>query len=82
MQCRPGDSIDMLPDDVLLEIFDFFVEEEGRGPKVDFEEWHTLVHVCRRWRSVVFKSPHRLIVSVPDPWYISEWESESEKSVA
>ena len=22
------------------------------------------------------------LVSVPDPWYISEWESESEKSVA
>jgi hypothetical protein len=21
------------------------------------------------------------VVSVPDPWYISEWESESEKSV-
>ena len=25
---------------------------------------------------------HILLVSVPDPWYISEWESESEKSVA
>ena len=41
----------MLPDDVLLEIFDFIVEEEGRRGKVDFEEWHTLVHVCWRWRS-------------------------------
>ena len=49
----------MLPDDVLLGIFDFFMEEEGRPPKVDFE-WHTLVHVCRRWRSVVFGSPRRL----------------------
>jgi hypothetical protein len=24
------------------------------------EEWHTLVHVCRRWRNVVFSSPRRL----------------------
>jgi hypothetical protein len=24
------------------------------------EEWITLVHVCRRWRSVVFQSPRRL----------------------
>ena len=50
----------MLPDDVLLEIFDFFVEEEGQGLEVDFEEWQTLVHVCRRWRSIVFGSPRRL----------------------
>ena len=59
-RCRPGDSIDMLPDDVLLEIFDFIVEEEGRRGKVDFEKWHTLVHVCQRWRSLVFGSPRRL----------------------
>ena len=60
MRCRQGDSIDMLPDDVLLQIFDFFVEER-RGPlKVVFEEWHTLVHVCRRWRSLAFGSPRRL----------------------
>jgi hypothetical protein len=55
MRCRPGDSIDMLPDDVLLEIFDFFVRESHR-----IEVWETLVHVCRRWRSVVFGSPRRL----------------------
>jgi F-box-like len=61
MRCRPGDSIDMLPDDVLLEIFDFLVEEGRRRlSKVDVEEWQTLVHVCRRWRSVVFGSPRRL----------------------
>ena len=46
-------SIDMVPDDVLLAIFDFSVR--GR-----MEEWQTLVHVCRRWRSVVFGSPRRL----------------------
>ena len=44
----------MLPDDVLLEIFDFSVREQR------IQEWITLAHVCRRWRSVVFQSPHRL----------------------
>ena len=24
------------------------------------DAWHTLVHVCKRWRSIVFASPHRL----------------------
>jgi F-box-like len=46
----------MLPDDVLLAIFGFFVEKE-RFPTA---EWQTLVHVCRCWRSLVFGSPRRL----------------------
>ena len=59
----------MLPDDVLLEIFDFYVDEdvdedteEDFGPfgESGIEEWITLAHVCRRWRSVVFQSPRRL----------------------
>jgi F-box-like len=56
--------IGKLPDDVLLEIF-VCVTCQARwtiteGPK-DFEDiWHTLVHVCKRWRSVVFSSPRRL----------------------
>ena len=55
----------MLSDDVLLDIFDFYVDEdldEHFGPceKQIIEEWITLAHVCRRWRSVVFQSPHRL----------------------
>jgi hypothetical protein len=45
----------MLPDDVLLEIFDFYVDEEQNET-----EWITLAHVCRSWRSVVFQSPRRL----------------------
>ena len=31
-----------------------------RGAKREIEAWQTLVHVCRRWRYVVFGSPHRL----------------------
>jgi hypothetical protein len=51
----------MLPDDVLLEIFDIYVNKNGRQYyKKEIEVWLTLVHVCRRWRSVVFGSPHRL----------------------
>jgi hypothetical protein len=53
----------MLPDDVLLEIFNFYVDEdldEAGYPKDETEEWQTLVHVCRRWRRVVFGSPRRL----------------------
>jgi hypothetical protein len=52
----------MLHDDVLLEIFDFYVDEEieDQEEKQSMEAWQTLVHVCRRWRSLVFASPRRL----------------------
>ena len=49
-----------LPDDILLKIFKFTI-----GEKIDFhyppsEQWHTLVHVCRRWRNLTFTSPRHL----------------------
>ena len=44
----------MLPDVALLGIFDFYQD------KAPIEAWHTLVHVCRTWRNVVFGSPRRL----------------------
>ena len=47
-------TIDILPDVALLEIFDFYVDEEK------IQAWHTLVHVCQKWRNVVFGSPRRL----------------------
>ena len=47
--------IDMLPEEVLLQIFGFYLCGVD-----DKEEWETLVHVCRRWRSVVFMAPLRL----------------------
>jgi hypothetical protein len=37
-----GEMIDILPDEVLLEIFDFYV---NRRPH--YEAWQSLVHVCR-----------------------------------
>ena len=58
-------SIDWLPDDVLLVIFDHFCaleyhREHRRGKKKEIEAWLPLVHVSRRWRTVVFGSPRRL----------------------
>ena len=50
--------IDRISDDVLLEIFD--VWRSSLSSLFPIEEWHTLVHVCRRWRQIVFESPHRL----------------------
>ena len=56
---------DMFPDDVLLDIFDFYADENADEDFGSFkiqgmEEWITLAHVCRRWRRVVFQSPRRL----------------------
>jgi hypothetical protein len=81
-------TIGTLPDDVLLEIFGFYVYEAPGGYK-----WHTLVHVSRRWRNVVFASPRRLrlrllckpnrsVKEMLDIWpelpiMISDWRSKS-----
>ena len=61
------ETINVLPDDVLLEIFDLYVAPPedysypvSEGPKVYEDAWHTLIHVCQRWRSVVFASSRRL----------------------
>ena len=55
-------SIDDLPDDVLLAIFHFYVDEasDRAYSKEWVEGWQPLVHVCRQWRSIVFGSPRRL----------------------
>jgi hypothetical protein len=60
--------IDVVPDDVLLAVFDFCVNKYPAedlytlaGPvKKQIEVWQPLVHVCRRWRSLIFGSPRRL----------------------
>ncbi|KAI9452740.1 hypothetical protein F5148DRAFT_497315 [Russula earlei] len=45
-----------LPDDVLVEIFHFYMNVWEIGSS----EWHTLVHVCQKWRYIVFASSRRL----------------------
>jgi hypothetical protein len=66
-------TINILPDDVLLHIF-LIDRQQYFGPAllldVDLEDgdrvmrlrwtWNRLIHVCRRWRSVVFASPNYL----------------------
>ena len=49
-------TIETLPDEVLLKVFDFYRSVGS----VFSQGWITLVHVCRRWRSIVFASPLRL----------------------
>jgi F-box-like len=64
-------TIDVLPDDVLLTIFDFYVVRyqdldldevtfSGEDTKKRIDSWQSLVHVCRQWRGLVFASPRRL----------------------
>jgi len=68
-------TIDILPDDVLVEIF-FYVNIKVPNLR---NTWHVLVHVCRRWRYLVFTSPrwlnlrleyegHRPMSEALDPW--------------
>ena len=45
----------MLPDNAVLEAFDSFLLQND-----SIDAWHTLVHVCRKWRYIVFGSPRRL----------------------
>jgi len=53
-------TINQLPDDVLIEIFGFYMAYPPPPPFHEEDEWHTLVHVCRRWRYIVFGSPRHL----------------------
>ena len=50
-------TINQLPDEILLEIFSFYMALSDGGLE---DAWHTLVHVCQQWRNVVFGSPRRL----------------------
>lgn len=48
-------TVDILPDDVLLEIFSLFL-----AGKLNTVAWRRLVHVCQRWRALVFASARYL----------------------
>ena len=56
-------TIDNLPDDVLLQIFDLcpvlYNHLTGLSSPL-WPQWKRLIHVCRRWRLIVFSSPRRL----------------------
>ena len=55
MQYSPRVTISALPDDALLEIFKVYVDQFYSA-----DRWHTLAHVCLKWRYVVFASPRWL----------------------
>ncbi|KAH9018350.1 hypothetical protein EDB84DRAFT_1519578, partial [Lactarius hengduanensis] len=63
---RHSTTIDMLPDHVLLEIFDFY--RMNRDALRLVWKWHLLVHVCERWRQIIFASPHRLNLQILCTW--------------
>lgn len=52
-------TIDALPDDVLLCIFDFYRRKWSPSSGITWP-WDYLAHVCRSWRRVVFGYPHYL----------------------
>ncbi|KAH9049308.1 hypothetical protein EDB83DRAFT_2401639, partial [Lactarius deliciosus] len=53
-------TIDTLTDNVLLDTFDLIRRSADGDPFYLVWNWHTLVHVCRRWREIIFASPLRL----------------------
>lgn len=57
---RRNTTIEMLPEDTLLEIFDFYRLDAMKKSRGRPWKWHRLAHVCRRWRDVVMVSPRRL----------------------
>ena len=68
-------TISMLPDDVLLHIFLFYrvihldSQEVVHRLSLPSWRWYSLVHVCRKWRFVIFSSPNFLDLRlVCDPW--------------
>ncbi|KAN0128289.1 hypothetical protein V8E53_013873 [Lactarius tabidus] len=56
-------SIGILSDNVLLDIFDCCRKMDDQPDQPDpfrVWKWPLLVHVCRRWRQIIFASPRRL----------------------
>ena len=69
-------TVDVLPDDVLVEIFCYVNRRDNLNTQ---NPWHALVHVCRRWRYLVFASPCRLNLQLdyrghgPIPEVLDAW---------
>ena len=55
----PLKSIDTLPDDVLLEVFDHY-RKLSADHWARLQGWYKLAHTCTRWRQLVFASSLRL----------------------
>jgi len=57
-------TIETLPDNTLLEIFDFYRVDAVDHSRGRPWKWHRLAHVCRRWRCIVYTSPRRLDLQI------------------
>ena len=53
-------TIEMLPEDTLVEVFDFYRLDAIQKSPGNPWKWHRLAHVCRKWRHVISMSPRRL----------------------
>jgi hypothetical protein len=53
-------TIDVLPEEMILEMFHFFKLACGNSSSEWQKEWHKLAHVCKRWRTIIFASQHIL----------------------
>ncbi|KAH9980488.1 hypothetical protein BJV74DRAFT_103270 [Russula compacta] len=74
-------TINALPDDMLIEIFDLYHADATKYFFYASQAWHSLVCVCRRWRHVIFASPRsldlRLVIteSTPVKQMLDVWPS-------
>jgi hypothetical protein len=50
-------TFDTLPDGVLQDIFAFCLSNRDWHPIGHMKEWQRLVHVCQRWRQIIYGSP-------------------------
>jgi hypothetical protein len=56
--------IEVLSEDTLLEIFDFYRLDAMKQSRGGPWKWHRLAHVCRKWRHVISTSSRRLDLRV------------------
>ncbi|KAH8994374.1 hypothetical protein EDB86DRAFT_2926343, partial [Lactarius hatsudake] len=59
---RHAVTINILPDDILLEIFALCLHDPHNSLDSlrHMRVWQRLVHVCQRWRRIIYASPRRL----------------------
>jgi len=57
-------TIDTLPDEVLLGIFDFYMRRFKADWSPSGAKWVRLLHVCQRWRYIALSAPLRLELEI------------------